>query len=81
MDDRNTVLTLRDYGTVRICLKDLMDSRGISRNELARAANTRFEVVNKWYQGNLEKIDSDILARFCYILHCQIGDILQYEEP
>ena len=81
MDDRKTVLTLCDYGTVRICLKDLMDSRDISRNELARAANTRFEVVNKWYQGNLEKIDTDILARFCYILHCQIGDILQYEDP
>ena len=81
MDDRKTVLTFREYGNVRVCLKELMDSRGISRNELARAANTRFEVVDKWYQGALEKIDADILARFCYILHCQVEDILQYEEP
>ena len=81
MDERKTVLTLRDYGNVRICLKELLDSRGMSRNDLARAANTRFEVVDKWYRGSLEKIDADILARFCFILHCRIDDILQYEEP
>ena len=81
MDDRKAVLTFRDYGNVRVCLKNLMDSRGMSRNELVRAAKTRFEVVDKWHQGNLEKIDADILARFCYILHGQIEEIFQYEEP
>jgi putative transcriptional regulator len=81
MDTNNTVLTFREYGKVRVRLKDVLDARGMSRNELARAANTRFEVVDKWYRGSLEKIDADILARFCFILHCQIGDLLSYEEP
>ena len=29
-----------------------MDERNITRNDLARACNTRFEVINKWYQGS-----------------------------
>ena len=42
--------------------------------------NTRYEVIDKWYQGSLEKIDADILARICFVLHCQVKDILEYVE-
>ncbi len=40
--------------------------------------NTRFEVVDKWYRGQVEKIDGDILARICYVLDCKPGDIIHY---
>ena len=56
-----TIVVLRDYGCVRLKLKKLMDSRGINRNALARSIGARFEVVDKWYQGNVEKLDLDIL--------------------
>ena len=39
----------------------------------------RFEVINKWYQGHVEKIDADVLARICYILDCNPGDIILYK--
>ncbi|HCH98200.1 MAG TPA: XRE family transcriptional regulator [Lachnospiraceae bacterium] len=55
-----------------------MEKRGITRNALARATNTRFEVINKWYQGHVEKLDTDVLARICYILDCTPGDIVIY---
>ncbi|MBE5952392.1 MAG: helix-turn-helix transcriptional regulator [Lachnospiraceae bacterium] len=55
-----------------------MEERGISRNALARAIDTRFEVINKWYHGHVEKIDSDVLARICYVLNCSPGDIIRY---
>ena len=55
-----------------------MDKKNISRNALARAINTRFEVVNKWYSGSVEKIDADVLARICYVLECKPSDIIIY---
>lgn len=61
-----------------IQLKEIMEKRGITRNALARATNTRFEVINKWYQGHVEKLDTDVLARICYILDCTPGDIVIY---
>ena len=49
----------------------------MTRNALARAINARFEVIDKWYNGNVEKIDSDVLARICYVLDCEPGDIIK----
>lgn len=72
------IYTLNQYGYIEIKLKEIMDSKGISRNALARAINTRFEVIDKWYQGHVEKIDADILARICYVLDCSPADIIVY---
>ena len=73
------LFTLNHYGHIKIDLKQYMEQKKITRNALARAVNTRFEVINKWYNGHVEKIDTDILARICFILDCSPGDIIKYE--
>lgn len=75
---QNVVFSMKEYGHIEIQLKEIMEKRGITRNALARATNTRFEVINKWYQGHVEKLDTDVLARICYILDCTPGDIVIY---
>lgn len=72
------LFTLKHYGHIEIKLKEYMDKRQITRNALARAIDTRFEVINKWYNGHVEKIDADILARICFVLDCNPGDIIRY---
>lgn len=72
------LFTINEYGTVELKLKEIMDARGITRNALARAIDTRFEVIDKWYHGHVEKIDSDILARICFVLDCTPGDIISH---
>lgn len=74
----NELYTIKNYGQIEIHLKEYMDTRNITRNALARAINTRFEVIDKWYNGHVEKIDSDILARICFVLDCSPGDIIKY---
>ena len=76
---QNVVFSMKEYGHIEIHLKELMEERGVTRNALARATNTRFEVINKWYQGHVEKIDADVLARICYIIDCNPGDIILYK--
>ena len=72
------LFTLKQYGHIEIDLRKYMDKRQITRNALARAIDTRFEVINKWYNGHVEKIDADILARICFVLDCNPGDIIRY---
>ena len=79
MDGCQKIMTMREYGQVHIRLRELLEQRGMKRNELAKAAGTRFEVVNKWYQGHVEKLDTDVLARFCFVLGCRVEDLIQYE--
>jgi putative transcriptional regulator len=78
MASENTILAIRKYGHIELRLKQYMDERGISRNALARSVNARFEVIDKWYSGKVEKLDLDVLARICYVLDCSVSDILVY---
>ncbi|MGN0412762.1 MAG: helix-turn-helix domain-containing protein [Lachnospiraceae bacterium] len=75
---KKEIYTINNYGTIKINLKALMDERGMTRNALAKAINTRFEVIDKWYHGHVEKIDADVLSRICYVLDCTPGEIIQY---
>ncbi|MBQ8909743.1 MAG: helix-turn-helix transcriptional regulator [Oscillospiraceae bacterium] len=78
MKELRSVVNLNSYGNVTIHLKELIEERGITRYRLSKLADTRFEVVEKWCSGTVERIDSDVLARFCYILDCDITDIIKY---
>ena len=66
-------------GHLALFYKELIEAKGITRYRLAKLADTRFEVVEKWCSGSVERIDSDVLARFCFILNCDISDIIKYE--
>ena len=72
------VLVRANYGRVELRLKEVMDERGISRNQLAKLIDARFEVGGKWYKGEVEKMDLDILARICYALDCTTEDLIRY---
>lgn len=75
---KKKIISINDYGYIQIFLKDIMDKKGVTRNALARAINARFEVVDKWYNGHVEKIDADVLARICYVLECEPKDVIKY---
>lgn len=78
MKELRSVVNLGTYGKISIHLKELIDEKGITRYRLAKLADTRFEVVEKWCSGTVERIDADVLARFCFILDCEITDIIKY---
>ncbi|MFI3327354.1 MAG: helix-turn-helix transcriptional regulator [Clostridia bacterium] len=80
MNNNNSVILIKDYGTIKFHVKDLMDAKGITRSKLSTLANFRFEVADKWYKGEIERVDLDVLSRICFVLDCQISDIMTYEK-
>ena len=78
--NNKSVIELVDYGKIEIHLKDILDSRELSKNYLARADDTRFEVIKKWYDNSIERMDLDVLARICYVLDCSPSDIIRYNN-
>lgn len=80
MKNIKPVAEIKDYGKIEIHLREIMEKQGVSRNQLARLTSTRFEVINKWYNGNVERIDTDILARLCFCLGCTVNEIIEYKQ-
>ena len=80
MSENKSVVSMNDYGRIKLHLSELIEEKGMNRNSLAKAVNTRFEVIDRWCKNKVENIDMDILARICYVLDCKVSDIIEYEE-
>lgn len=68
-----------NFGDVKLKLKELMDEKGISINTMSRFSNIKYETVKKYYYGENYALTREILAKFCFILNCNIDDLLVYE--
>lgn len=74
------IFELKNYGKIEINLKTIMDKKGISKNRLAKMVGTDNNVINRYYNGELSKLDVDILARICYVLECNVSDLIKYRK-
>ena len=70
----------KEYGSIQLHLDEIMQERGINRNQLAKQIGSRFEVINNWCKGDVERIDLDVLARICCVLDCSVSDLLEYKK-
>lgn len=39
-----------------------------------------YDLVNRYYNNRVIRVDIDIIARMCYVLDCDINDILKYRK-
>lgn len=56
-----------EYGSVKVKLADVLDSRGITRNRLKTLTGVKYEVIDRYYQSHVERAD--------------LEDLLEYESP
>ena len=75
-----TILVIQEYGEIHMKLGELLQQKGIARGKLSSLTGVRFEVIDKWAKGKVERMDLDVLARICYVLNCAVGDLLEYRE-
>ncbi len=76
----NNVYVLKNYGKVEIVLKDILEKKDISRNKLCTMIAANYDLVNRYYNNKVIRIDLDIIARICYALNCEVNDILKYKK-
>ncbi len=69
-----------DYGVVRVNLKAIMKEQGVSINKLACRAEMQRTQLKTYLNGTIQRVDLAVLARLCYVLDCDISDILEYRK-
>lgn len=73
------ITELKDYGKVNITLKPIMDSKNISIYQMSKLTELKHSTIKSYYiNAPLTRIDLDVVAKMCYVLDCDISDILEY---
>ncbi|MBS5651528.1 MAG: helix-turn-helix transcriptional regulator [Clostridiales bacterium] len=74
--------TVKEYGTVKVNLAQVMDNRGVTRNRLRELTGVKYDVIDRYYKGtDISMVDLNFLAKVCYVLECSIAELLEYKAP
>ena len=65
---------------VRLCLAKYLDTKGISRYELAKRTGIQYHVIDGYYKNKVYRLDGYNLGRIIEALDCQLTDILAVVE-
>jgi putative transcriptional regulator len=69
------------YGYIEILIDDLLQERQMSKNALAEKANLQRTQLNAYCNNKIKRPDFDVLSRICFVLDCEINDVLRYIKP
>ena len=70
-----------DCGKIRIRLKDILEQRNISLNQLSFRAEMQRTQLRNYRDNKIQRLDIDILRRLCYVLECDLTDLIEYIPP
>ena len=69
----------QEYGTIRVKLREALDNRGITRNRLKTLTGVKYDVIDRYYKnGTIQMADLDFLAKVCFVLNCNLSELLEY---
>ncbi len=63
---------------VRLTIDKMLKDRGITRYELAKRTEIKFQTIDRYYKNRVIRYDSYILDRICAVLECNVSDIMEY---
>lgn len=65
---------------VKLTIDRYLDERGITRYELAKRTEVKFQTIDRYYKNRVVRYDSYILDRICAVLNCNLSDIIEYTK-
>lgn len=67
-------------GNIIFKLQEVIDSRGMTRYQLSRITNIRYDTICNYCKGKVTLMNMEYLKIFCNILNCKIEDIIEYKN-
>lgn len=63
---------------VKLTIDRYLNTCGITRYELAKRTDIKFQTIDRYYKNRVVRYDSYILDRICTALDCTLSDIIEY---
>ena len=81
MLEDNSIFLYKDYGKILFDLKTVMDKKKITISKIVKITGLHHKVVRRYYEGTVERYDKEVLSKLCFVLGCDLKDIMHYERP
>ena len=78
---RQLPLDMRKCGEIKIHLDELIEKRGVSLNQLSFRTEMQRSQLRNYRDNKIQRLDIDILKRLCYVLECNLTDLIEYIRP
>ena len=62
---------------IRLSLDKALESRNVSRYELAKRTGIQYQIIDNYYKNRVKRYDSFILEKICSCLDCNINEIIE----
>lgn len=72
---------IKEFGSVKLLLGQAMDAKGVTISKMAKLSGVDFNVVKRYYKDEVSQAHYVTLAKFCFVLQCDITDIMVYKCP
>ena len=73
--------TSDDCGQIIIHLKDILEDRQVSLNQLSFRTEMQRTQLRNYRDNKIQRLDIDILKRLCYVLDCDLHELIEYIPP
>ena len=68
-------------GKIKSRLEDILKERDIALNTLSFRAEMQRTQLRNYRDNKVQRLDIDILLRLCYVLECDLTDLIEYIPP
>lgn len=68
-------------GQIIIHLDDILKERNVSLNQLSFRSEMQRSQLRNYRDNKIQRLDIDILLRLCYVLDCDLADLIEYIPP
>lgn len=72
---------MENCGMIRIKLAKIMEDRNISMNQLSFRSEMQRTQLRNYRDNKIQRLDIDILKRLCYVLECDLHELVEYIPP
>ena len=80
MDSDKSVFELVKYGKIIIDVKSVMDKKKLTINQVVKRTGLHHRNISKYYNGEVTRFDADTLAKLCFVLECELENIMYYKK-
>lgn len=77
----DSIIVYKDYGDIEFDIKTIMEQKGITINQIVKKTGLHHQVVKRYYDGTIIRYDKDVLSRLCFVIGCDLNDIMHYKKP